>query len=118
MLTNESGERLYTTAELSEILHIPQVNVVELIRNKHLKADKQLYTVGAHTRKRYVITESAFNEYLSKKLDIHIKEKLKVLKQLKIELTYNQLEHMRECKTEFEIDAFYHDIITGKTRIK
>lgn len=46
----------------------------------------------------------------------YIKEKLAVLDELCIKITYRQLEHLYECKTEFEVDAYYHDIITGKAR--
>lgn len=48
----------------------------------------------------------------------YIKEKLAILDELMIKLTWRQVEHLWDCKTEFEVDAFYHDIITGNCRIK
>lgn len=51
-------------------------------------------------------------------LEEYIKEKLAVLDELMIKLTWRQVDHLWSCKTEFEVDAFYHDIITGNTRIK
>ena len=51
-------------------------------------------------------------------LDKYIQEKLAILEELQIELTWRQRNHLMNCETEFAVDAFYHDIITGKCRIK
>lgn len=51
-------------------------------------------------------------------MDNYIKEKLKVLKQLHIKLSEAQLEYLWSLETEFAIDAFCHDVIMGRPRIK
>lgn len=48
----------------------------------------------------------------------YIRKKLKVLKQLYIELSEAQLNYMKSLKTEFDVDAFAHDLIMGRARIK
>lgn len=48
----------------------------------------------------------------------YIKEKLHLLDELEIKLTVRQLNHLWELNTEFDVDAFAHDLIMGTTKIK
>lgn len=41
----------------------------------------------------------------------YIKEKIKLLKQFGITLTYEQEEHIRSLKTEIAVDNFAHDLL-------
>lgn len=111
-------DRFYTTAEVAQILHITHMHALELVRNGTLKGEKRKCATGNTTLGRWFVPESELRKYQRKDLDKYIKEKLKILKQLRIKLTPDQLEHMKSRNTEFEVDAFHHDIITGKTRIK
>ena len=47
-------------------------------------------------------------------LKAHIRNKIKVLKELNITLTDEQIEHMKSLKNEIQIDNYAHDIITKK----
>lgn len=51
-------------------------------------------------------------------MEEYIKEKLRVLKELHIELTWRQLEYIWSLKTEFDVDAFAHDVIMGRPLVK
>ena len=51
-------------------------------------------------------------------IDAYIKEKLQILNELKIELTWRQRDHLWSLTTEFDVDAFAHDLIMGTTKIK
>lgn len=48
----------------------------------------------------------------------YIQEKLKALRELDISLTPNQLTYIWSRKTEFDVDAFAHDLIKGRPMVK
>lgn len=106
-------DRLYTIREVADILDLTVKYTRDLIRKEKIPAVR-----SDRPGRPLVITEEGLRKLKRRSLDKYIDEKLDILKELCIELTYNQLTHLRECKTEFEVDAFYHDIITRKTRIK
>ena len=56
---------------------------------------------------------------INDKTDIamYVKEKVKILKQLCIKVTHTQIAYMLSRKTEFDVDAFAHDLILGRSRI-
>ena len=105
--------RLYTIKEAADILGLTVDYTRDLIRKM------QIPTVRLKRNGRpMAITNDSILKLKRRTLDEYIKEKLRILKELHIELTWRQLDHLRGCNTEFEVDAYYHDIITGKTRIK
>lgn len=44
-------------------------------------------------------------------LNSYIIEKLRVLRELQITLTYDQLKHMKSLKSEIQVDNYAHDLI-------
>lgn len=46
-------------------------------------------------------------------MDAYIKRKIKILRQLGIRLTKNQIDHMYSLTSEIAIDNFTHDIIVN-----
>lgn len=113
---NKDTERLYTVAEVAARLNITHIHACDLIRRGLIKGTKRACENGNKKLGRWVVSESDLQQYLKTDLKLYVKEKLKVLKQLRIKLTPWQLDHLYDCKTEFDVDAFYHDILTGKAR--
>ena len=108
--------RLYTVREVATMFNVSEDTIREMIRKKQIEATKgKKYGVNGRL---WLISDKGIRDYKRKLLDKYIDEKLDILDQLQIKLTWRQLEHLRSCKTEFEVDAFYHDLITGKSRIK
>ena len=46
-------------------------------------------------------------------LELYIKEKLEILKQLKIKVTASQRKHFRALQNEIQVDNFAHTLIFG-----
>lgn len=97
-------EKTYTPAEAAEKLGIGRRYLYELIRRKKIGSTK----LGG---RKIGITETHIRKYRRSLLEDYIKEKLKILKELHMELTYEQSEHLWRCNTEFEVDAYYHSLI-------
>ena len=106
----------YTTSDIAAMYHVEVNAVCEWIHKGLLEATKG--SKPGTNAKVWLITESSLRKFQRKQLDKYIDEKLEILKELHIEPTWRQMEHLRRCETEFAVDAFYHDLITGKTRIK
>ena len=107
-------EKMYSTREVCELLGVSRERIYGRIKAGKIKATK--VTPDGKTKHRYMISESEFQKLLKNRLELYVEEKLDILKELHIEPTPWQVKHLRECKSEFDIDAFYHDIITCKAR--
>jgi hypothetical protein len=46
-------------------------------------------------------------------LELYIKEKLEILKQLKVKVTASQRKHFRTLQNEIQVDNFAHTLIFG-----
>lgn len=46
-------------------------------------------------------------------LELYIKEKLKILKQLKVKVTASQRKHFKTLQNEIQVDNFAHNLIFG-----
>lgn len=51
---------------------------------------------------------------MSEDIQSYIKHKIKLLRQLCVRLTNEQLEHLLSLKTEIAVDNYAHDLIVGK----
>ena len=107
-------KKMYTVREVCEVLGVARERIYGRIKAGKVKATK--VTPDGKTKHHYLISEREFQKLLKNRLELYVEEKLDILKELHISPTPWQVEHMRECKSEFDIDAFYHDILTGKAR--
>lgn len=125
------NEKIYKSAEIAEALGVSQ----RTIRNWVTKGELVGYFTG-DAKKRLFISEPELKKFLNKNpkykeiwdnplmrqapysIKVYIQEKFSILRELQIELTKNQAQHLWSLRTEFDIDAFVHDLITGKTTIK
>lgn len=47
-------------------------------------------------------------------LKVYVREKIKILKELGIDVTDDQIEYMESLKNEIRIDNYAHDLITKR----
>lgn len=122
--------KTYKSQEVAEMLGVTQSTV-----RKWVTAGELTARFADERKRRLVITESDLKKFLDKNpkykavwdnpmmrqapydMKVYIKEKLAILRELCIVLTTNQLIYLWSLKTEFAVDAFIHDVITGKARV-
>lgn len=120
-------EKTYKSIEIAETLGVSQKTIAKWVSDGKLKG----YFEGAAHR-RLMITETELLKFLDKKprykeiwynpamrqapndIKIYIQEKLKVLHQLEVELTTDEMLRMWSLRTEFDVDGFAHDLICRK----
>lgn len=124
-------EKIYKSAEIAEALGVSQRTIQNWVTE-----GKLLGRFVGDRKKKLMISESDLKRFLEKNprykeiwhdpmmrqaphdIRVYIQEKLQILRELHIVLTTNQTVYLWSLRREFDIDAFVHDVITGKTSVK
>lgn len=118
-------EKIYKSSEIAEALGVTQITTRAWVTKGELVG----YFVKTGKKKTLFIKESELKRFLEKKprykdiwenpimrqapyaIKVYINERLAVLRELHIDLTTEQMLHLWSLRTEFDIDAFLHDVI-------
>lgn len=121
--------KMYKSKEIAEALGVTQPTIRKWVSDGRLVGN----LVGDR-RKALMISESDLKKFLDENprykaiwdypiirevphdIKVYIRDWLKILDELYIVLTTDQTLHLWSLRSEFAIDSFLHDVITGKAK--